>query len=153
METDKQKGWTNALNTPYKKAVVLKVKVTTIPQFYIDEPPSSIMKEWRHDNVQSHITGVITSGFKTWYGIIDKSPRDALNNMFIKIVWDKLKLPKNIQIFIGKDSHYKEWEYRLKFVEVCNITISAKDMISKFQLVILGDTVTVEPTDQTFVLS
>jgi hypothetical protein len=125
-------------------------------QFYLNFPPKDVMRDWIDNNVQSHITGVIVSGFKTWYGVIQESPNGALSNMVIKIMWDSMKRACNIKIQVGKDPSYRKWEYEVMLVEVCNITTSAKDGFTKFQLLIRGDVVTLGPlksTLTTFVMS
>lgn len=122
-------------------------------EFYLDKPPNDVLRDWMDNNVRSHIIGLITSGFKTWYGVIQTSPNNTLDKHFIKIMWDKAKLPHNIKMYVGTDPNYKEWEYEIKLVEVCNITCSAKDGLTKFQLVILGDVVTLDKLKRTFVLS
>ena len=124
-----------------------------VGQMYIDNPPNNVLRDWMDSNTRSHITGIIVSGFKTWYGIIHTSPNNTLDKMLIKIMWDNAKLPHNIRIQAGKDPNYKVWDYEIKLVEVCNITSSAKDGLTKFQLVIIGDVVTLDPLRRTFVLS
>jgi hypothetical protein len=70
-------------------------------------------------------------------------------------MWDRAKLPWNIKIQVGKDPSYNKWEYELNLVETCNITVSARE-VTKFQLVIIGDVVTLNPLKTmltTFVMS
>ncbi len=149
-------SWTQALNAPHTKVGNVPKLIRKPPkagEYYIDKPPNDVLRDWINNNTRSHISGIIIGGFKTWYGVVHESPNGSLTKMLVKIMWDRAKLPHNIKIYIGDDPSYKEWKYELKLVEVCNISSSAKDGLTKFQFIIIGDVVTLDPLKRTFVLS
>ena len=113
---------------------------------YTSTPPSSVFSDWFNSHVKANIFGrIVSAGHLCWYGVIEDSSdtKSDLKGYWTKIVWDRGVQPRDIKIFVGVTQGDCKWQ--LQFCTHCNIHMSAKSGLNKFQFIIMGDRATLVP--------